>query len=108
MCKELFDVIVCTDSEIIKNLVNKYNGKSLLTKKNHKTGTDRIAEISKKINYDIAIDIQGDFPFVDPKNISKLIKFHLKNKFDIVVPFSPINYKDAKSKDVVVVSVELF
>ena len=101
MCKELSDIIVCTDSDIIKNLVKKHNGKSLLTKKNHKTGTDRIAEISKQISYDIAIDIQGDFPFVDPKNISKLIRFHLKNKFDIVVPFSPINRKDAISKDVV-------
>ena len=65
MCKELSDIIVCTDSEIIKNLVNKHNGKSLLTKKNHKTGTDRIAEISKQLSYDIAIDIQGDFPFVE-------------------------------------------
>ena len=62
MCKELSDIIVCTDSNIIKNLVKKHNGKSLLTKKNHKTGTDRIAEISKQISYDIAIDIQGDFP----------------------------------------------
>ena len=101
LCKEFSEIIVCTDSKKIKRLVEKHNGKSLLTKKSHKTGTDRIAEISRKLKYDIAIDIQGDFPFVDPKNISKLIKFHLKNKFDIVVPFSPITEDDAKSKDVV-------
>ena len=101
MCKEFSEIIVCTDSKEIKKLVEKHNGKSLLTKKSHKTGTDRIAEISRKLKYDIAVDIQGDFPFVDPKNISKLIKFHLRNNFDIVVPFSPINEKDAKSKDVV-------
>ncbi len=101
MCKEFSDVIVCTDSNKIKNLVEKYGSVSLLTKKNHKTGTDRISEISKKMNYDIAIDIQGDFPFVDPKNISKLISFHIKNNFDVVVPYSPITEKEAYSKDVV-------
>ena len=101
LCKDLNEVIVCTDSKKIKKLVLKHGGKCLLTKSSHKTGTDRIAEISKKIKYDIAIDIQGDFPFVDPSNISKLINFHLSNNFDIVVPSSPIKEKDAKLKDVV-------
>lgn len=101
LCKDLNEVIVCTDSKKIKKLVLKHSGKCLLTKSSHKTGTDRIAEISKKIKYDIAIDIQGDFPFVDPSNISKLINFHLSNNFDIVVPSSPIKEKDAKLKDVV-------
>ena len=73
----------------------------MITKSSHKTGTDRIAEVSKKLKYDIAIDIQGDFPFVDPNNISRLINFHLSNNFDIVVPSSPINKKDAALRDVV-------
>ena len=101
LCKELDEVIVCTDSLEIKKLILSYGGKCMMTKSSHKTGTDRIAEVSKKLKYDIAIDIQGDFPFVDPKNISRLIKFHLSNDFDIVVPSSPISEKDAKLKDVV-------
>lgn len=101
LCKNLSDVIVCTDSIKIKKLVEAYSGKAILTKSSHKTGTDRICEVSKKINYDIAIDIQGDFPFVDPKNITKLIKFHLKHKFDVVVPYSPINKREALEKNVV-------
>ena len=101
LCKDLDDVIVCTDSEKIKSIVKKFGGKCLITKSNHKTGTDRIAEISKRIKYDVVIDIQGDFPFVDPKNISKLIKFHLSHNFDIVVPYSPMTEKDAKLRDVV-------
>ena len=82
----------------IKKLVEKHGGKSLLTKNSHQTGTDRIAEISRKLNYDIAIDIQGDFPFVDPKNIKKLIEFHISNNFEVVVPFSPISEKEALEK----------
>ncbi len=106
LCKDLDDVIVCTDSKIIQKLVRKHGGKSVITKKNHNTGTDRIAEVSKKIRYDIAIDIQGDFPFVDPNNISKLVKFHKKNNFDIVVPHSPMLEEDSKSKDIVKLVVD--
>jgi len=106
LCKDLDDVIVCTDSKIIQRLVRKHGGKCVITKKKHNTGTDRIAEVSKKIRYDIAIDIQGDFPFVDPNNISKLVKFHKKNNFDIVVPHSPMYEDDAKSKDIVKLVVD--
>ncbi len=105
MCKELSEVIVCTDSIIIQKLVKKHKGKCILTKKNHKTGTDRIAEVSRKLKYDIVVDIQGDFPFVNPKNISKLINFHKTHKFEIVVPYSPMDEKDAKSKDIVKLAI---
>lgn len=101
MCKDLHEVIVCTDSNKIKKVVEQNGGKCLMTSKKHKTGTDRIAEASRKLKFDVAIDIQGDFPFVEPKNISKLIRFHLKKNFEIVVPNSPISYQDAKSREVV-------
>ena len=65
LCKDLNEVIVCTDSIEIKDVVENYGGRALITKKNHKTGTDRISEIAKKINFDLAIDIQGDFPMLD-------------------------------------------
>ena len=90
MCKKLKQVFVCTDSKKLKNLVEKYGGKAILTKRSHKTGTDRIAEVAKKLDFEYAIDIQGDFPLLDPKYIENLINFHLRNrKFDIVVPSSP-------------------
>lgn len=100
LCKKLKQIFVCTDSYQIKNEVEKYGGKVIITKRSHKTGTDRIAEAAKKLDFDYAIDIQGDFPMLDPKNIENLINFHLKNKqFDIVVPSSPM--KDNNEKSVV-------
>jgi 3-deoxy-manno-octulosonate cytidylyltransferase (CMP-KDO synthetase) len=100
LCSDLDRVIVCTDSMEIKKVVEKYGGEAILTKKTHKTGTDRISEVAKKINFDLAIDIQGDFPLLDPKSITKLIKFHKKNNnFDIVVPSSPL--KDPAPKSIV-------
>ena len=91
LSKLLDDVIVCTDSNEIKKIVEKFEGKAVLTKKKHKTGTDRIAEYAKKIpKAKIIVDIQGDHPMLNPKNIDQLIKFHKKNKFDIVCPTSPL------------------
>ena len=89
MSKLLDQVIVCTDSIKIGNIVKKHGGNYLLTSKKHKNGTERIAEVAKKIkNCELIIDIQGDEPLLNPKDIDKLILFHLKKikNFDIVVP----------------------
>ncbi len=87
MSKKLDDVIVCCDSEKIRDVVIKYGGKAILTSKKHKNGTERIFEYAKKIKPKFVIDIQGDEPFVDPKDIDRVINFHRnKRNFDIVVP----------------------
>ena len=88
LCKKLDDVIVCADDLEIVNVVKKHGGKAILTSKKHKNGTERIAEVAKKIKrVKLVIDIQGDEPLVDPHDIDKVITFHKKNKqFDIVVP----------------------
>ena len=106
LSKKLDRVIVCTDSFEIKKIVENYGGEALLTSRNHQTGTDRIAEVAKKIDSKIIIDIQGDFPMLDPKNIDKLITFHENNSFDIVVPGSPLN--EGHSKDIVKLIVNKF
>ena len=99
LSKKLDRVIVCTDSKEIQKIVKNHGGEAIITKKTHKNGTDRIAEVAKKIKGEIIIDIQGDFPMLDPLNIDKLVDFHIKNNFEIVVPSSPLD--DASSKDVV-------
>ncbi len=87
MCSKLDDVIVCTDSQEIMEIVKKYGGKSVLTSSKHKNGTERIYEASKKFTFDLCIDIQGDEPFVNFQHIGKVINFHKNNMhFDIVVP----------------------
>lgn len=86
LCKSLSEVIICTDSKKIEGCVKKY-AKTFISKKKHNNGTERIAEIAKKIKADLIIDIHSDEAIIDPKNINKLISFHKKHKeFDIVVP----------------------
>ena len=88
LSKKLDKVIVCADDQRIVNVVQKHGGEAILTSKKFQNGTERIAEVSKKFkNIKLVIDVQGDEPLVDPKDIDRVINFHLKNKqFDIVVP----------------------
>ena len=88
MSKLLDEVIVCTDSKKNWRRYKKYGGKFKLTSKKHKNGTERIAEVAKKLKKArLIIDIQGDEPLLNPNDIDDLIRFtkNIKN-FDIVVP----------------------
>ena len=89
MSNLLNDVVVCCENKKVHEVLKKYNCKSIFTSKKHKNGTERIAEAYKKIKkrYDLVVDIQGDEPLVNPRQIDQVIKFHLKNlTSDIVVP----------------------
>lgn len=89
LSKKLKDVFICCDSKETLDIAKKFNAKAILTSKKHKCGTDRISEALEKIsgNYDQIINIQGDEPLIDPKNIDRVINFHRKNKqFDIALP----------------------
>jgi len=71
---DLFDeVYVVTNNHEIFDTVIKHNGQALISKKQHTTGTDRIAEFANKIQADIIINIQGDEPFINRKSLKSLI-----------------------------------
>jgi len=84
--KLLNDLKVCTDDEDIFKTIKNYGGCPIMTSKKFKNGTERIANVAKRIKSKLVIDIQGDEIFVDPSVIDEIIRFHLKNiKIDIVV-----------------------
>lgn len=73
-------LIVATDDKRIFNAVKKFCGEVVMTSRNHKSGTDRIGEAVRNIRCDIVVNIQGDEPFIDPKNIDRAIEPLLKDK----------------------------
>lgn len=73
LCRDLSDIFVATDSAEIAEVVGSYGGKAIMTSPQHQTGTDRIAEAAKNIDYDLAVNIQGDEALLDPAHISSLI-----------------------------------
>jgi len=67
----LSGVVVATDDQRIFDTVKAFNGEAILTSKKHQSGTDRCAEVAKKlVGYDVIINIQGDEPLIDPKQIN--------------------------------------
>jgi 3-deoxy-D-manno-octulosonate cytidylyltransferase len=67
------EVYVVTDSEIIFNEITSNGGKALMSKKEHESGSDRIAEAIEHLNIDIVVNVQGDEPFVKKEPLEKLI-----------------------------------
>ncbi len=72
----LEEVVVATDNQQIYDTVFSFGGKAVLTSSRHKSGTDRCAEAAeimlKDYSFDVVINIQGDEPFIEPKQIQQL------------------------------------
>ena len=71
----LDEAYVATDDERIYQAVEAFGGKAVMTRTDHKSGTDRLEEAASKIgtDADVIINIQGDEPFVKPEVIDSLI-----------------------------------
>lgn len=71
----LDDVYVATDDERIYNTVTSMGAKAVMTRSDHQSGTDRIAEALEKIggNFDVVVNIQGDEPFIQKIQIETVV-----------------------------------
>jgi 3-deoxy-manno-octulosonate cytidylyltransferase (CMP-KDO synthetase) len=75
LATQLFDeVIVVTDSTVIYNEIVNNGGKAVMSKLNHESGSDRIAEAVADIEVDIVVNVQGDEPFVKKEPLEKLLQ----------------------------------
>ena len=71
----LFDgVVVVTDSEIIFTEVFAAGGNVVMSKQEHESGSDRIAEAAANMDVDIIVNVQGDTPFVKKEPLQKLLQ----------------------------------
>lgn len=72
----LSEVYVATDDERIREAVEAFGGRAVMTRSDHKSGTDRIEEAAEKIGAqaDIIINVQGDEPFIQPSQIETLMQ----------------------------------
>jgi 3-deoxy-manno-octulosonate cytidylyltransferase (CMP-KDO synthetase) len=72
--KGVSSVLVATDHDGIFEEVASFGGEVLMTKKSHRSGTERVAEAARKKRANLVINVQGDEPLLDPRAIEKLIK----------------------------------
>ncbi len=107
---QIGEVFVATPDKEILQVINESGGKAILTRENHKSGSDRIYEIytkELKDSFDLIINLQGDMPNIKPNEIIKLEKFMRNNDSDIGTLASDIkNEEEVNNPNVVKVHVE--
>lgn len=72
--RELDRVVVATDDRRIEQAVKGFGGEVMMTSKHHASGTDRLAEVARKIRVDWLVNVQGDLPFVRSETIVQAIR----------------------------------
>lgn len=71
----LFDeVVVVSDSDIIREEIEREGGRVIMSKGEHESGTDRIAEAAAGLDVDVIVNVQGDTPFVAREPLDKLLQ----------------------------------
>ncbi|MFT4801031.1 MAG: 3-deoxy-manno-octulosonate cytidylyltransferase (CMP-KDO synthetase) [Flavobacteriaceae bacterium] len=73
------DTYIATDDDRIKDVVESYGYKAIMTSENCLTGTDRVYDFSKKIEADIYVNVQGDEPLLDYNDILRIAEFKKRN-----------------------------
>jgi 3-deoxy-manno-octulosonate cytidylyltransferase (CMP-KDO synthetase) len=73
-------VIVATDSARVSDVVYGFGGEAYLSLRRHPTGTDRVAEVVRNLNYDLVLNIQCDQPFLNSKMIDDLVASIFKGR----------------------------
>lgn len=72
--KGLDRVLVATDDRRIEETVRGFGGEVLMTSKHHASGTDRLAEVARKIKADWFVNVQGDLPFIRSDTITRAVR----------------------------------
>ena len=68
------EVYVVTDSDIIYDEIISHRGKAIMSKKEHESGSDRIAEAVANVDCDIVVNVQGDEPFTERESLEKVLE----------------------------------
>ena len=73
-------VIVATDDERIVAAVEAFDGEVMLTRSDHPTGTDRLAEVAANIDSELIVNVQGDEPLIDPRMVDQAVAPLVENQ----------------------------
>ena len=95
LAEKLDKIIVATDDKRIFETVRDFNGEVVMTDSDIQTGTDRVYEASKALDFDIVLNIQGDEPLIDPDLLDSIVsEFEKDNKVYVVTPIKKVKNID--------------
>ncbi len=84
------DVVVVTDSDIIFKEIEAAGGKPVMSKREHESGTDRIAEAAENMDVEIILNVQGDTPFIHKAPLQKLLSLFDDETVQVASLMQPI------------------
>ncbi len=100
-------VLIAIDSEETEIALKEFDVETVMTFSDHKSGTDRVAEVVKDIEADIIVNIQGDEPAIDPQLINDLIGiFETTNVFMATAASEDITLEDEYNPNIVKVLLD--
>jgi 3-deoxy-manno-octulosonate cytidylyltransferase (CMP-KDO synthetase) len=86
-------VIVATDDQRIIDAVRAFGGEARMTRADHRTGTERIAEVAAHETGDVFVNVQGDEPLIDPAAIDTAVQALLEGEpAQIATVATPIRF----------------
>jgi 3-deoxy-manno-octulosonate cytidylyltransferase (CMP-KDO synthetase) len=84
------NVLIATDDPRIKAAVANFDGQCVMTRRDHVSGTDRIAEVARNLDGDIIVNLQGDEPEIDPGYLDLLPDLLTRNSAAVATLAVPI------------------
>lgn len=94
--RRLDDLLVATDDERIRKAVESFGGKVVMTRGDHISGTDRVAEAVRQTPADVVVNIQGDEPLIAPDLIDRLVAIMLSAAgWDMATAAAPLAAEEA-------------
>jgi 3-deoxy-manno-octulosonate cytidylyltransferase (CMP-KDO synthetase) len=102
------DVLIATDDQRILDAVHAFGGEGIMTSPDHPTGTDRLAEVAKKLDSEIIVNVQGDEPLIEAEVIDACVRPMLEGgDFPVVTPCTRIrSHEELLNPDVVKVVLD--
>lgn len=80
LAKLVSRVVVATEDARITSAVEAFGGEAIMTRSDHRTGTDRVAEVAIHVQAEIYINVQGDEPLIDPGTVDALVSAMLEDE----------------------------
>jgi 3-deoxy-manno-octulosonate cytidylyltransferase (CMP-KDO synthetase) len=103
----LNDVIIATDSEEIMAACEKHSCHARMTSAKHRSGTERVHEISQSVAADVYINVQGDEPMIRAEHIATLVELMQKSNAPVGTLKTPASKEDITNANAVKVVTDL-
>lgn len=100
-CSRLDDVILATDSQEILQACTKHGCNVRMTSDKHRSGTERVHEVSQSVPADVYINVQGDEPMVRPEQIDTIVDLMARSEVMVGTLKTPANAADVGNPNAV-------